>query len=130
MDLPEKGTRGWSAFWFAKYAAFFVFPVLILAAIFFEHDGWFLGLAIYWFASISFLAWRSAAGEVGLGWRIALGFVMGLSLVYSVMLVFAAPGDTKICYDRLIAPTRASMGFNLGPSPYCEGTRLQDVQVD
>ena len=117
-------------YWFAKYAAFYVLPVLILIPIFFEHDGWFIGLATYWFLAVAFLAWRSMSQLVSVFWRICLAVVMLVSCSYSIAFVLATPGDTDVCYDRLIAPTRGSLGFNLGPSPNCEGTPLQDVQID
>jgi hypothetical protein len=127
----DSGSRVTAPIWFAKYAALFVLPLLFLAVAFREHDGWFLGLSAYWAVSIAFLAWRKAkAGPIGWGWCGLLALVMVGSWAYCAMLVLAVPGDTQICYDRVMPTTRGSAGVNLGPSPFCEGTPLQDVQTE
>ena len=118
------------AYWFGKYAALFVLPVLILVPIFYEHDGWFTALALYWFVSVAFFAWRANSERVGLWWRIGLCAVMVAGCAYAIAFVYATPGDTDLCYDRISKPNRWSVGVNLGPSPTCEGVPLRDVQVD
>lgn len=130
MEHPASDSAQWGGIWFAKYAAYFGLPLVLLFAIFHDRPAWFAGLSAYWFASITFFAWRATNAQVAWGWRIGLGLVMLGAWSFTLAWAFAPAGDTKICYDRLEKPHIWSPIINRGPDPYCDGIPLQDVQVD
>lgn len=129
MQHPDAESRGWELIWFGKYSLLFLLPLVFLIIAFFEQKWWFLGLSVYLVCAIAFLSWRAMHGNVKKRWRIGLATVIGVSWSYCLLVVFAGPGDTKICYDRLHRPHYWLPLQNLGPSPSCEGVPLQDVEV-
>ena len=130
MRHPYSETRLWGHFWVAKYAVTYLVPTLVLQIFFLHHSAWLVGLTLYWFFAVAFFAWRAANENVGVIARAMLGLIMIVMQALYVLAALVPEGDTKICYDQVERSHIWGPLINHGPSSACEGTRLQDVQVD
>ncbi|ALE16904.1 hypothetical protein AMC99_01613 [Altererythrobacter epoxidivorans] len=130
MRHPDSFTTRWGPIWFGKYALIFGAPLIFLVLAFHELEIWFLGLSLYWFCSVAFFAWRAVNKNVRAIWRIALAVLMLSSWSYAALLVYAEPGDTRICYDRIELTARWGPMINRGADPTCVGVALQNIQTD
>ena len=130
MRHPDSYTARWPLIWFAKYSLYFGVPLVFLVIAFWREDSWFIGLSTFWAVGVAILAWQAVNEKVSLKWRVGLAVFIFTAWTYCVALVVAGPGDTTICYDELRSTGLWTRTMNLGPSPYCAGTPLQDVQTD
>lgn len=129
MKHPDSDTSTWPHIWLAKYAVLYGLVLAFLVMAFYEQDYWFLGLSAYLTGATAFFARRAANERIAWGWRTGLAAIILTCWAFATVIVFATPGDTKICYDRLSKPHIWAPTFNMGPDPLCDGIPLRDVKT-
>lgn len=125
MRNLENQSATWPFQWFGAYGLAYCLPLLVMAVLLLEHETWFIGLSSCLTLLIGYHAWCSSKGQVAPLWRVAFAIMMAGIWGYTLLLVLAPAGDTKICYDRLRKTHPWARIENLGPDPYCKGVPIE-----
>lgn len=128
MSGPEGRPAVLAFQWFGLYGLAYCIPLLVLTVALMDREVLFVALSSCLALAVSYHAWRSARGRVGLTWRIWFGVMMAAGWAIALALVFAPPGETGICYDRLFKNRPWGPVENLGPDPYCKGVPIEAVE--
>ena len=124
MGSIRRGSALSPAAWFAKYSILQCVPLIVLAAMLVDKDGWFIALSIWLTGSVGILAWRSSDKAITRRWWFALAIVLALSLGMTTLVVLSMPGSTKYCAPRYVRGHVWERTRELPPDPSCQGVRL------